>query len=74
MADYDEAQWHRREAAQNYCAGYYWGNYHYESYDLAGRRSESELKKNMFELLKASGGGLQLDPMLYISSSWRSHC
>ena len=45
MADYDEAQWHRREAAQNYCAGYYWGNYHYESYDLAGRRSESELKK-----------------------------
>jgi hypothetical protein len=36
MTDYlhDEEQEPRKEIAQDYYAGYYWGNEPYESYDL----------------------------------------
>jgi len=64
MADYDERQEPRREVAQDYYAGYYWGNDPYQSYDLPGRRSDSQLKTSIFEQLQTSGEGLQPDSIV----------
>jgi hypothetical protein len=44
---HDEEQEPRKEIAQDYYAGYYWGNEPYESYDLPGRKTDSELKSSV---------------------------
>ena len=41
----------RKLVVQDYYAGYYWGNDPYESYDLPGRKSDSELKRSILERL-----------------------
>jgi osmotically-inducible protein OsmY len=51
MASHDETQEPRREVAQDYYAGYYWANDPYESHDLPGRRSDSELERSILERL-----------------------
>jgi osmotically-inducible protein OsmY len=53
MTEYyhDEEQEPRKQVVQDYYAGYYWGNDPYESYDLPGRKSDSELKKSILERL-----------------------
>jgi osmotically-inducible protein OsmY len=56
----DEEQEPRKEIAQDYYAGYYWGNDPYESYDLPGRKSDGELKSNVLERLRVNGGGIPL--------------
>ena len=62
MTDFnDEEQEPRKEIAQDYYAGYYWGNDPYESYDLPGRKSDGELKRNVLERLRVNGGGIPLD-------------
>jgi hypothetical protein len=63
MADYDEAQEPRIDVAQDYYAGYYWANDPYGSYDLPGR-SDSELKRSIFERLQTIDGILQLDSIV----------
>jgi osmotically-inducible protein OsmY len=61
MTEYhDEEQEPRKEIAQDYYAGYYWGNDPYESYDLPGRISDSELKRSILERLHKNCG-LPLD-------------
>ncbi|HYZ51048.1 MAG TPA: BON domain-containing protein [Nitrososphaeraceae archaeon] len=52
--DYDEEQEPRKETAADYYAGYYWGNEPYESYDLPGRKADSELKSSISERLRLS--------------------
>jgi hypothetical protein len=50
MIEYhDEEQEPRNEVAQDYYAGYYWGNEPYMSYDLPGRKSDSEIKSSILE-------------------------
>ena len=48
---YHDEQEPRKQVAQDYYAGYYWGNHPYESYELLGRKSDSELKKSIVERL-----------------------
>jgi osmotically-inducible protein OsmY len=50
----DEVQEPRKERAEDYYAGYYWGNEPYESYDLPGRKADSELKSGILERLRLS--------------------
>jgi osmotically-inducible protein OsmY len=50
----DEVQEPRKETAEDYYAGYYWGNEPYESYDLSGRKADSELKSGILERLRLS--------------------
>jgi osmotically-inducible protein OsmY len=62
MTDYhDEEQEARNEIAQDYYAGYYWGNHPYESYELPGRKSDSELKSSILERLHVNCSGIMLD-------------
>ena len=62
MIEYhDEEQEPRKEEAQDYYAGYYWGNDPYDSYDLPGRKSDSELKSSILERLRVNIDGLSLD-------------
>jgi BON domain len=51
---HDEEQEPRKETAADYYAGYYWGNEPYESYDLPGRKADSELKGSILERLRLS--------------------
>jgi hypothetical protein len=51
MLECDERQEPRKEIAQDYYAGYYWGNDPYESYQMPGRKSDSELKSSILERL-----------------------
>ncbi|MFL6380734.1 MAG: BON domain-containing protein [Nitrososphaeraceae archaeon] len=60
MLECDERQEPRKEIAQDYYAGYYWGNDPYESYQMPGRKSDSELKSSILERLRANNG-LSLD-------------
>jgi osmotically-inducible protein OsmY len=50
--DGDEVQEPRKQAAQDYYAGYYWGNEPYNSDQLPGRKSDSELKSSILERLR----------------------
>jgi hypothetical protein len=52
MLECDERQEPRKEIAQDYYAGYYWGNDPYESYQMPGRKSDSELKSSILERLR----------------------
>jgi osmotically-inducible protein OsmY len=62
MIEYhDEEQEPRKEVAQDYYAGYYWGNDPYESNDLPGRKSDSEIKSSILERLRVNGDGITLD-------------
>jgi osmotically-inducible protein OsmY len=56
MVEYDERQESRKEIAQDYYEGYYWGNEPYESYDLPGRKSDGELKRSILERLRVNNG------------------
>jgi osmotically-inducible protein OsmY len=58
---HDEEQEPRKEIAQDYYAGYYWGNEPYESYDLPGRKTDSELKCSILERLRLNCDGIALD-------------
>jgi BON domain len=58
---HDEEREPRKELAHDYYAGYYWGNEPYESYDLPGRKSDSEIKSSILERLRANCGGIDLD-------------
>ena len=58
---HDEERETRKELAHDYYAGYYWGNEPYESYDLPGRKSDSEIKSSILERLRANCGGIDLD-------------
>ena len=51
----------RKEIAQDYYAGYYWGNDPYESFELPVRKSDRELKSSILERLRATSKGLALD-------------
>jgi BON domain len=51
---HDEEQEPRKETAADYYAGYYWGNEPYESYNLPGRKADSELKGSILERLRLS--------------------
>ena len=57
---HDEEREPRKELAHDYYAGYYWGNEPYESYDLPGRKSDSEIKSSILERLRANCGGIDL--------------
>jgi hypothetical protein len=62
MIEYDdEEQEPRKEIAEDYYAGYYWGNHPYESYDLPGRKSDIEIKSSILERLRINSGGIKLD-------------
>jgi osmotically-inducible protein OsmY len=62
MIEYhDEEQEPRKEEAQDYYAGYYWGNDPYDSYDLPGRKSDSELKSTILERLRVNIDALSMD-------------
>ena len=50
----DEGEEPRKQIAQDYYAGYYWGNDPYESYDLPGRKSDDDLKNSILERLRAN--------------------
>ena len=50
--NHNEEQEPRREIAEDYYAGYYWGNEPYESYDLPGRKTDNELKSSVLERLR----------------------
>ena len=62
MIEYhDEEQEPRNEVAQDYYAGYYWGNEPYMSYDLPGRKSDSEIKSSISQRLRVDCGDITLD-------------
>jgi osmotically-inducible protein OsmY len=50
----NEEQEPRKDMAEDYYAGYYWGNEPYESYDLPGRKTDKELKSSILERLRSS--------------------
>ena len=54
MAENDEVYEPRKDIAEDYYAGYYWGNDPYQSYDLPGRKNDSELKSTILERLRAT--------------------
>ena len=58
---HDEEQEPRKEVAQDYYAGYQWGNEPYESYDLPGRKTDSKVKSSILERLPVNRGGIALD-------------
>jgi osmotically-inducible protein OsmY len=58
---YHEEQEPRKEMAEDYYAGYYWGNHPYESYELPGRKSDNEIKSNILERLHIKCGGITLE-------------
>jgi osmotically-inducible protein OsmY len=58
---HDEEQEPRKEKAEDYYAGYYWSNDPYESYDLPGRESDSELKSSILERLHLNCGDIPLN-------------
>ena len=64
--DYDEEQEPRKETAADYYAGYYWGNEPYESYDLPGRKADSELKSSILERLRLSCKSILLSSIVVL--------
>jgi len=62
---YDEEQEPRKEMAEDYYAGYYWGNEPYESYNLPGRKTDSELKSSILERLRLSCSDIVLDSIAF---------
>jgi osmotically-inducible protein OsmY len=60
----DEVQEPRKETAEDYYAGYYWGNEPYESYDLPGRKADSELKSGILERLRLSRESVSLSSIV----------
>ena len=54
MAENNEVYEPRKDIAEDYYAGYYWGNDPYQSYDLPGRKNDSELKSTILERLRAT--------------------
>ena len=56
--DDDEVQEPRKNTAQNYYAGYYWGNEPYDSYELPGRKNYSELKGDILKRLRANNNNV----------------
>lgn len=51
MPEADEEEEPRRKRSRDYYAGYYWGYHPYESYELPGRKSDSELRDSIVERL-----------------------
>jgi osmotically-inducible protein OsmY len=51
---HNEEQEPRKDMAEDYYAGYYWGNEPYESYDLPGRKTDKEIKSSILERLRSS--------------------
>jgi osmotically-inducible protein OsmY len=62
----DEEQEPRKETAEDYYAGYYWGNEPYESYDLPGRKADSELKSSILERLRLSCKSILLSSIVVL--------
>ena len=60
----DEVQEPRKGRAEDYYAGYYWGNEPYESYDLPGRKADSELKSGILERLRLSCESISLSSIV----------
>jgi osmotically-inducible protein OsmY len=58
--NHNEEQEPRREMAEDYYAGYYWGNEPYESYDLPGRKTDNELKSSVLERLRLTCDAISL--------------
>jgi hypothetical protein len=52
MSEPDEDEEPRRKSSQDYYAGYYWGAHPYDSYELPGRKSDSELKDSIVDRLR----------------------
>jgi BON domain-containing protein len=53
MSEFDhEKETGKRYKSQDYYAGYYWGNNHYDSNELAGRITDEQLKYSILEDLK----------------------
>jgi hypothetical protein len=61
MAEYQEWQETRRNKAQDYYAGYYWGNDTYGSFEVHGRKSDGELKSSISEPRRVHSSGPALD-------------
>jgi osmotically-inducible protein OsmY len=61
MAEYEERQEARKKIAQDYYAGYYWGNDTYGSFEVHGRKSDAELKSSILEPLRVCSSGPALD-------------
>jgi hypothetical protein len=61
MAEYQEWQEARRNKAQDYYAGYYWGNDTYGSFEVHGRKSDGELKSSISEPRRVHSSGPALD-------------
>ena len=51
MPEADEEEEPRRKVSHDYYAGYYWSYHPYESYELPGRKSVSELRNSTVERL-----------------------
>lgn len=61
MGEYrNEEQEPRKKMAEDYYAGYYWGNEPYESYDLPGRKTDNELKSSVLERLRLTCDAISL--------------
>ena len=58
--NHNEEQEPRKEMAEDYYAGYYWGNEPYESYDLPGRKTDNELKSSVLERLRLTCDAISL--------------
>jgi len=51
MAEKKNGEEPRKEPAQDYYAGYYWGNNPYTSDELPGRKSDEELRNDIIKSL-----------------------
>jgi BON domain len=60
MANIDERARYTREVPQDYYAGYYWGNNPFDSRELPGRKSDSELKIAIVNRLRDRAENFQI--------------
>jgi BON domain-containing protein len=60
MANIDERARYTREVPQDYYAGYYWGTNPFDSRELPGRKSDSELKIAIVNRLRARAENFQI--------------
>ena len=49
MEEQKKGETHREKPSEDYYSGYYWGNNPYDSYAIAGRKSDEELKNSIIE-------------------------
>ena len=60
MSEIDKTE-RRKKMSQDYDAGYYWGDNPFDSSELPGRNSDSELKIAIVERLEARNSSISSD-------------